>query len=629
MKLNWKKIAAKLAYGMVFILSIVIYLRFSNVPHMSNILLIPIILTGYFFSTALSVFTAIAFTGLLFASSGELTGTAVVGLTIQSIFFIVIALASGLVANMQKSKTMNVAIEKRQLQSLNKVSTNFLASLEPAAVFDQFTREARRLLAADASALVRLSSTARILAEENIEGIELDELGLKLNHLIREKSKGPEPYVIDLSQEGIDLPYSTVLVAPVVNKEMLFLFSTSKRNFTRDEIDLLSEFIDQAVVALNGANYYAAREKQSRIIKILADLNRAAASLADIEELSDLMLSKSIELFNATGSALVVIHKNRALLQRVKSHELMSEEKIENLMKTFLERRGDTLLDSAAGIKVISGNTGNEESYHELVRGTGFPVVVGLPLIIKDKIAGFIFVFFAEPVDFDEDDMNVIETAANEFSMVLYNSRLLADIKNLTLKTVESIAAAFDAANEYTKGHSIRVARYATKIAERIGLSVKEIREIQYAALLHDMGRIFLDEDILNAPRKLTPEEIAEVKKIPLISSKIFEKVNFFSQILPLIMHHKERYDGTGYPSGLKGEEIPLGARIIAIAEAYVAMTSRRPFREPLPPHKAAAELLKNAGTQFDPVLVKEFLHVLEEEQPGIRFQLKQGAEQI
>lgn len=629
MKFNWRRIASRISYALVFIVSIAIYLRYSDIPHISNILLIPIIITGYFFSTALSVSVAIAFTGLLFASSGDLNGSTILGLTIQSAFFIVIALASGLVANLQKSRTMSVAIEKRQLQSLNKVSTNFLASLEPAAVFDQFTREARRLLAADASVLVRFTGTARILAEENIDGIDLDELALKLRQLIKEKSKGPEPYSVNLDEEKVDLPYSTVLVAPIVNSEMLFLFSSEKRTFTGDEIEMLSEFIDQAVVALNGANFYAAREIQARVIKILADLNKAAASLADTDELFDLILSKSMELFNAAGSALVVVHRNRPMLQSVKSLELMNEEKIKNLLAKFIEKRGDKLLKTIDRVRIINGSTGADDFFNELIRGTGFPVVLELPLVIKGTASGCIFVFFDEHVDFDDDDLNVMETAANEFALVLYNSRLLADIKNLTLKTVESIAAAFDAANEYTRGHSTRVARYATRIAERIGLSVKEVREVQYAALLHDMGRIFLDEDILNAPRKLTPEELAEIKKIPLISSKIFEKVNFFSNIIPLVMHHKEHYDGTGYPSGLKGDEIPLGSRIIAIAEAFVAMTSKRPFREPMAPHEAAAELLKNAGTQFDPALVREFLHVLEEEFPGIRLQLKQSAGQV
>lgn len=138
------------------------------------------------------------------------------------------------------------------------------------------------------------------------------------------------------------------------------------------------------------------------------------------------------------------------------------------------------------------------------------------------------------------------------------------------------------------------------------------------------MGRIFIDEDIINAPRKLKNDEMQEIRKLPLISSKIFENVNFFSNIIPLITHHKEHYDGTGYPSKLSGDEIPLGSRIIALAEAYIAMTSQRPFRKPLNTRQAIQEILESSGNQFDPEVVEAFIKILINKNPELRSELEE-----
>ncbi len=193
---------------------------------------------------------------------------------------------------------------------------------------------------------------------------------------------------------------------------------------------------------------------------------------------------------------------------------------------------------------------------------------------------------------------------------IVDKQRLQAD--NLQLfDTIKVLALALDARDHYTHGHSQEVTEYAVEIAREIGLSFKEIDIIRDAGILHDIGKIGIADAVLLKPGKLTDEEYAEIKKHPVIGKKILEPVKCLADKIPLIYHHHERFDGTGYPDGLAGDNIPLGARILAVADSYQAMTSTRPYRKALPTLVAIAELIRFKARQFDPIIVDAFLRVL------------------
>jgi len=177
--------------------------------------------------------------------------------------------------------------------------------------------------------------------------------------------------------------------------------------------------------------------------------------------------------------------------------------------------------------------------------------------------------------------------------------------------TIKVLATALDARDHYTHGHSQQVTEYAVEIAQEIGLSAKEIDVIRDAGLLHDIGKIGIPDAILLKPGRLTEEEYAIIKKHPEIGKKILQPVNCLADKIPLIYHHHERVDGQGYPEGLAGDNIPLGARILAVADAYQAMTSDRPYRSAMPMQVAISELEKFKGKQFDPMIVEAFLRIL------------------
>ncbi|MBP0977917.1 MAG: HD-GYP domain-containing protein [Oscillospiraceae bacterium] len=186
------------------------------------------------------------------------------------------------------------------------------------------------------------------------------------------------------------------------------------------------------------------------------------------------------------------------------------------------------------------------------------------------------------------------------------------NMKLLFEQTATALANAIDAKDKYTHGHSRRVAKYSEKIAHYAGKTEKECEDIYFAALLHDVGKIGIQDSIINKDGKLTDEEYAIIKTHPVIGKQILSSISQSPYLSIGANYHHERYDGNGYPEGLKGEDIPDLARIIAVADAYDAMTSKRSYRDPIPQQIVREEFVKGIGTQFDPVYAKIMIHFID-----------------
>jgi diguanylate cyclase (GGDEF)-like protein/putative nucleotidyltransferase with HDIG domain len=179
---------------------------------------------------------------------------------------------------------------------------------------------------------------------------------------------------------------------------------------------------------------------------------------------------------------------------------------------------------------------------------------------------------------------------------------------------VKSLMITLQAKDRYTYEHSERVTDYSVKIAERMGFLEEKLQWIRYGAFLHDIGKIEIDREILTKPGRLSNEEYEAIKKHPVLGARIVEPLDFLREALPIILYHHERIDGRGYPEGLTGDEIPIEARIVGVADAYDAMTSCRPYRSERDDERAVQELVRCAGTQFDEQVVLAFVKVIEEE---------------
>ena len=204
--------------------------------------------------------------------------------------------------------------------------------------------------------------------------------------------------------------------------------------------------------------------------------------------------------------------------------------------------------------------------------------------------------------------MLIVQNGIDVFELSQNKKKMLKDLKELFYTTIKSIAAALDAKDSYTHGHSLRVTLYSLILAKYMDeADEKFLEELETAGLLHDIGKIGIAEGILCKPGHLSDEEFEIIKSHPAKGKKLLNSIKKLNSVSEWLSSHHERWDGSGYPNNLKGEEIPISSRIIAIADTYDAMTSSRSYRKALPHNVAKDEILRCRGTQFDPYLVDIF----------------------
>ncbi len=212
---------------------------------------------------------------------------------------------------------------------------------------------------------------------------------------------------------------------------------------------------------------------------------------------------------------------------------------------------------------------------------------------------------------FGDDDMELLRTLASMVSVAISNSRMEERRRSTFLLTLESLATALEARDEYTRGHSQRVCDVSLMIGELLGLGNEAIEELRVGTILHDIGKIGVPDSILNKRAKLDAEEFEIMKAHPVIGYEICKPLMLSEGVLMIIRNHHEKLDGSGYPDGLKGGELPLSLRIVCVADAFDAMSSKRPYRSILDPAVVLAELSKGAGSQFDPIVVEQLKEML------------------
>lgn len=241
-----------------------------------------------------------------------------------------------------------------------------------------------------------------------------------------------------------------------------------------------------------------------------------------------------------------------------------------------------------------------------------------VPIIFKGTTVGVIqLINKIGEESFNEDDEKFIYEISNSIALALENAKMYKAVKKIYLETIYSLAAAIDAKDPYTRGHSHRVTEYALLVGREMGLRDDRMEMLEYMAVLHDIGKIGIIDSILNKEAPLDDHEYSIIKNHPDIGAKILESTESLKELIDGVKYHHEKFNGKGYNYGLKGKEIPIGARIIAVADSYDAMTSDRPYRKGLSHEIAMEEIFKFSGTQFDPEIVEIFTKVMNRKMVG------------
>jgi HD-GYP domain-containing protein (c-di-GMP phosphodiesterase class II) len=268
---------------------------------------------------------------------------------------------------------------------------------------------------------------------------------------------------------------------------------------------------------------------------------------------------------------------------------------------------------------VTSSPLWNGEIYRDSHISVGS--IMCVPLISHRGIIGVMEVFDkVNGEGFAEHDLEILMPVANTAAIAVENCRthklMVEDVKN----TIKALAAAIDARDPYTRDHSQGVVRYSLMCGRSLSLSRSRLEILEYAGILHDVGKIGIPDAILTKPGPLTDKEYAVIREHPIISANIINGIPLLEPAIELVLHHHERYNGSGYPDGLTREDIPMGARILAVADAFDAMTTDRPYRPRMPQNHALVELRKYSGKQFCPIAVDAFLFALESEQDSFEW---------
>ncbi len=267
---------------------------------------------------------------------------------------------------------------------------------------------------------------------------------------------------------------------------------------------------------------------------------------------------------------------------------------------------------SALEKKIIIENDVLSSSYwkSELDKKSGFKTksVLCYPLTIEEKLIGVLQVINKKDGKFGKEDIDFLNAVAPPITIALENAKLYEKEKKLFFEIMLALSLSIEKRDRYTGGHTKRVVEYSRMIGEGLELSKDEMEQLEMSAILHDIGKIGVPDSILNKKSLLSEEEYDEIKKHAEIGAEIVSQIEGTEKIVEGILYHHEKWDGTGYPEGLREEEIPFFARIIAVADTYDALTTTRPYREGMRSDKAILIIEEERGKQFDPFVVDVFL---------------------
>lgn len=370
-----------------------------------------------------------------------------------------------------------------------------------------------------------------------------------------------------------------------------------------------------------------AKESQKELEKVKGELQQVRERCGKLEILTKLsnLLNSSHDFAYAKKRAITAVTE---LLDCETSSLLLKDEKGKLFFEVALGDKGEIVkrfhLDMGEGIAgwvamhgeplIVLKAQEDPRFFREVDQATGFIThdVICVPLRIKEGIIGVIQGINKREGEFSRDDLELFLALADQIAIALDNARLYEELNVMTLRLVEGLSEAMEKRDSYSGGHPQRVMKICMAMSQYLPLSAEEKRQLTLAAVLHDIGKVGITDQILGKHGVLTVEEMEVIRGHPTAGAAIVGHIKQLQSIIPAIKYHHEHYDGSGYPEGLRGEEIPLVARIIAVADTYDAIIHERAYRGGMSKSKAVAEIAENAGTQFDPHMVEAFARALD-----------------
>jgi HD-GYP domain-containing protein (c-di-GMP phosphodiesterase class II) len=398
--------------------------------------------------------------------------------------------------------------------------------------------------------------------------------------------------VLDCSREG-EIDFSK-FIRQILK---MFLLSFNEANKNQQQMELISNELSQTYEELmllyKMSTNMKVTQSDSNYLQMACDSLTEIVNVEGIAIFLEKRISETRKLALTAGTGLIAIdHKYSNM------HEILFER-----LLTQLRSGCDALLDSEVDAPF-------KYEWYGRIRN-----IIAVPLNGKDRVIGMLVATNRlGKADFDSIDVKLFNSVANECAVFIENENLFRELKELLIGSLKALTNSIDAKDQYTRGHSERVAFISKWIAEHYAqitgeLITEQIQKIYLAGLLHDIGKIGVPETVLGKQGALTDAEFEQMKTHPAIGAGILSEISQMADVIPGVLCHHERYDGKGYPKGLTGDDIPIAGKIVMIADAFDAMTSKRTYRDALGVRAAISEIEKGLGVQFDPEMGSIFIN--------------------
>ncbi len=381
----------------------------------------------------------------------------------------------------------------------------------------------------------------------------------------------------------------------------------AKRDFdSRVKVDSHDEFEDLAESFNTMASQLG---RQFKALATIGEIDRTILSALDTQKIADTVITRMNEVVpcNAVSATLLdskAPDKGETYIWEGKLNITRSVD-----MVKFKPEDIQVLRDNEESLFIESLE--NPPNYLKPLVKLGINSFLIMPIFLTQKLVGIITLGYFKPPVFRREDVAQARRLVNQVAVAISNARLIEELNDLNWGTLTALARAIDAKSPWTAGHSERVTKLALKIGLAMGLPQKELENLHRGGLLHDIGKLGIPPAILDKPGKLTAEETQLMNKHVQFGARILKPIAAYTEVIPIIMHHHERLDGSGYPDGLSGEDISLGGHIYAVADDYDAFSSDRPYRKALSRKRAINLIRKRAGSKYDSKVVNAFLEVM------------------
>jgi len=404
--------------------------------------------------------------------------------------------------------------------------------------------------------------------------------------------------------------------------------------FTKDDAEYVTSIANQTAHLIENVLMYQGRRQYLAALKALQTASQWLNSSLHIEEVLGKIVETADDVIKAEAGSILLMDDEGQLdftvalgpvADKLMEHREMLRERLKEGIGPWVAKTGkpELIRDCSKDPRFASG------AGPEIREKLGFETrsLLCVPMRARGEVVGVVqLVNRLDGEPFDMGDLSTLSVFADNAAAALTNAKLYESLEESYRHTINSLATALDLRDNETGGHSQRVALLAREVAQRLGLGKDEIDDVYQGALLHDIGKIGVPDRILLKPGKLTDAEWETMRRHTVGGYRLLEGIDFLERASVIPLFHHERYDGKGYMAGLKGEDIPLGARIFAIIDTYDAMTSDRPYRKAMPHEVACEEIRESCGTQLDPEVVEVFLSITAETIDGIG---KRMAEQV